>query len=89
MGTELKIRLLKLGMSQMDMLRILREKKERDPEAFKNVVLETTYMSRALRGEPEERYQRLREIIEQALTEKEAQRAAENTVKEMQMRPFL
>ncbi|MDY6405403.1 MAG: hypothetical protein SPL87_08260 [Synergistales bacterium] len=89
MGLELKMRLLKLGMKQIDMLVILRKKKEENPDAFQKVILEPSYISRALRGEPGERFDRLREVIDQTLAEKEAQRAAQNTINEMQMRPFL
>lgn len=89
MGLELKIRLLKLGMTQKDLLKILRAKEDEDPKAFEGIVLDTSYISHAVNDEPAERFERLRVIIDQTLTEKEAQRAAQNTINEMQMRPFL
>lgn len=89
MGLELKIRLLKLGMTQKDLLKILRAKEDKDPKAFEGIVLDTSYISHAVNDEPAERFERLRVIIDQTLTEKEAQRAAQNTINEMQMRPFL
>lgn len=65
---EYRIRLMKLGMSQADLIRYM-EKSGYDG------VLTVDYMSRAISGSPGARFDKLRKGIEEALTRKEAERA--------------
>ena len=65
MGMELKLRMVKLRMSQADVIRILRTR---------GVELDKSYVSRALDGDPAQRFENVRQSINEILTEKEAQR---------------
>ena len=62
---ELKIRLLQLGLKQIDVMRIL---------ASKGIIVDTAHISRALAGCPQERYKKIRSNIEMVLDEKEKEK---------------
>ena len=65
---EYKIRLMKLGMSQMDLMRYMLK------SGYEG-VLSGNYISQAIMGVPGARYDKMRKGIDEALTRKEAERA--------------
>ena len=64
---EYKIRLMKLGMKQSDLIKYMAA------SGYKG-VLTREYLCRALSGDPGPRFDELRKAVDEALTKKEAER---------------
>lgn len=62
---EMKIRMLQLGIKQADIIRMLSQK---------GIAVAQSELSQALNEMPQERYQKLREEVNEILTEKEKEK---------------